>query len=83
MRPAIKTGSDIGNIFIKNSTNDQSATLAIKRFWGSPTVVETPPNAVPTAPCIRRFLRKLLKVVKSSDSSENSSSFSATFLYTW
>ena len=29
MRPAIKTGSDIGNIFIKNSTNDQSATLAI------------------------------------------------------
>ena len=37
-------------------------------------------RAVPTAPCIKRFLRKLLKVVKSSDSSEKSSSFSATFL---
>ena len=68
---------------IKNSTNDQSATLAIKRFWGSPTVVDTPPKAVPTAPCIRRFLRKPLNIVKSAESSENPTSFSATFLYTW
>jgi len=64
----------------KNSMKDQSATLAINKFWGSPTVVATPPKAVPTAPCIKRFLRKPLKVWNSSEFSENDSSFEATLL---
>ena len=70
----------MGSIFKKNSMNDQSATLAINRFCGSPTVVATPPKAVPTAPCINKFLRNPLKVSNSSEFSEKDSSLEATFL---
>ena len=66
--PATKTGIVIGAILRKNSTNSQPAMVAISKFCGSPTNVQTPPKAVPTAPCITRSLRKALK-------SSNSSSF--------
>ena len=64
--PAIKTGTVIGAIFTMNSINSQPAIFAISKFWGSPTIVQTPPKAVPTTPCIIRSLRKALKLSKSS-----------------
>ena len=51
---------------ITNSTKSQPTTPAIKRFWGSPTIVHTPPKAVPTAPCIMRSRKKPLKSSNSS-----------------
>ena len=59
-KPKNKTGIVIGAMTMKNSKNSQPTTLAINRFCGSPTIVQTPPRAVPTAPCITRSLRKAL-----------------------
>ena len=59
--PVIKIGIVIGAIWIKNSMKSHPALPAISKFCGSPTVVHTPPSAVPTAPCITRSLKKPLK----------------------
>ena len=64
--PATKTGIVIGAILKKNSTNSHSAIVAINKFWGSPTIVQTPPRAVPTAPCMTKSLKKALKFSSSS-----------------
>ena len=64
--PAKNTGIVIGAILIKNSINSQPAIVAINKFCGSPTKVQTPPRAVPTAPCITRSLKKALNSSNSS-----------------
>ena len=55
-----------GAMFRKNSMNSQPSLLAISRFCGSPTVVQTPPSAVPTAPCINSVRRKARNCSKCS-----------------
>ena len=64
--PAKKTGIVIGAILKKNSVNSQPAIVAINKFCGSPTIVQTPPRAVPTAPCITRSLKNPLNFSSSS-----------------
>ena len=61
-----RTGMVTGAINRKNSTKSHPATVAISKFCGSPTRVQTPPKAVPTAPCIIRLRRKDRKFSKSS-----------------
>ena len=56
--PKNKTGIVTGAILRKNSIKLQSALVAINKFCGSPTIVHTPPKAVPTAPCITISLKK-------------------------
>ena len=51
---------------LKNVRKSQPDTVAINRFWGSPTRVQTPPSAVPTAPCMTRLRRKARNVSRSS-----------------
>ena len=64
IRPQAKTGMVTGAMRRKNSMNSHPARSAISRFCGSPTVVQTPPNAVPTAPCIIKLRKKALKSSK-------------------
>ena len=45
---------------------------AIRRFCGSPTIVQTPPRAVPTAPCISRLQRKSLNFSKLMENASKS-----------
>ena len=65
-RPNTRTGIVTGDILIKNSIKSHPARSAISKFCGSPTVVHTPPSAVPTAPCIIRLRRNALKPSRSS-----------------
>ncbi|CSI91231.1 Uncharacterised protein [Vibrio cholerae] len=50
--PAINTGTVTGAMRSRNSPNCQPAWSAMIRFCGSPTIVVTPPSAVPTPACI-------------------------------
>jgi len=58
--PIMNTGIVIGAMRMKNSVNSHPALVAINRFCGSPTIVHTPPSAVPTAPCITMSDKKFL-----------------------
>ena len=65
LKPQITTGTETGETRKANSMKSQPATPPTMMFCGSPTKVQTPPMAVPTAACIKIERKKARKVSKS------------------